>query len=57
VETNVIVIRVTNAMLPPLRHSAHPRIVNQSSHVGSLATCPFGALWAAGVDTAPCTTR
>ncbi|CAM5711272.1 hypothetical protein SALBM311S_01110 [Streptomyces alboniger] len=38
VETNVIgVIRVTNAMLPLLRHSAHPRIVNQSSHVGSLA--------------------
>lgn len=37
VETNVIgVIRVTNAMLPLLRHSAHPRIVNQSSHVGSL---------------------
>ncbi|MFI6896798.1 SDR family oxidoreductase [Streptomyces sp. NPDC050256] len=38
VETNVIgVIRVTNAMLPLLRASAHPRIVNQSSHVGSLA--------------------
>ncbi|MEV7977024.1 SDR family oxidoreductase [Streptomyces sp. NPDC086519] len=37
VETNVIgVIRVTNAMLPLLRRSAHPRIVNQSSHVGSL---------------------
>ena len=37
-ETNVIgVIRVTNAMLPLLRRSAHPRIVNQSSHVGSLA--------------------
>jgi NAD(P)-dependent dehydrogenase (short-subunit alcohol dehydrogenase family) len=36
-ETNVIgVIRVTNAMLPLLRRSAHPRIVNQSSHVGSL---------------------
>jgi NAD(P)-dependent dehydrogenase (short-subunit alcohol dehydrogenase family) len=30
------VIRVTNAMLPLLCHSAHPRIVNQSSHVGSL---------------------
>ncbi|CAM5337590.1 hypothetical protein GCM10010266_69510 [Streptomyces griseomycini] len=29
------VIRVTNAM-QPLRRSAHPRIVNQSSHVGSL---------------------
>ncbi|WP_214109291.1 SDR family oxidoreductase [Acrocarpospora catenulata] len=38
VETNVIgVIRVTNAMLPLLRRSAHPRIVNQSSHIGSLA--------------------
>jgi NAD(P)-dependent dehydrogenase (short-subunit alcohol dehydrogenase family) len=37
VETNVIgVIRVTNALLPLLRRSAHPRIVNQSSHVGSL---------------------
>lgn len=37
VETNVIgVIRVTNAMLPLLRRSKHPRIVNQSSHVGSL---------------------
>ncbi|MFF4780006.1 SDR family oxidoreductase [Streptomyces griseorubiginosus] len=37
VETNVMgVIRVTNAMLPLLRRSAHPRIVNQSSHVGSL---------------------
>ncbi|GDY41416.1 hypothetical protein SANT12839_022980 [Streptomyces antimycoticus] len=37
VETNGIgVIRVTNAMLPLLRRSAHPRIVNQSSHVGSL---------------------
>ncbi|MER8115945.1 SDR family NAD(P)-dependent oxidoreductase [Streptomyces sp. NPDC094031] len=38
VETNVIgVIRVTNAMLALLRRSAHPRIVNQSSHVASLA--------------------
>ncbi|WP_330342070.1 SDR family oxidoreductase [Streptomyces sp. NBC_00557] len=37
VETNVIgVIRVTNAMLPLLRHSASPRIVNMSSRVGSL---------------------
>jgi len=37
VETNVIgVIRVTNAMLPLLRHSASPRIVNMSSSVGSL---------------------
>ena len=38
VETNVIgVIRVTNAMLPLLRRSAAPRIVNMSSTVGSLA--------------------
>ncbi|MQY06139.1 putative ketoacyl reductase [Actinomadura sp. RB68] len=38
VETNVIgVIRVTNAMLPMLRGSASPRIVNMSSSVGSLA--------------------
>ena len=37
VETNVIgVIRVTNAMLPLLRRSARPRIVNMSSSVGSL---------------------
>jgi NAD(P)-dependent dehydrogenase (short-subunit alcohol dehydrogenase family) len=37
VETNVIgVLRVTNAMLPLLRRSASPRIVNMSSSVGSL---------------------
>jgi NAD(P)-dependent dehydrogenase (short-subunit alcohol dehydrogenase family) len=37
VETNVIgVIRVTNAILPLLRRSASPRIVNMSSSVGSL---------------------
>jgi NAD(P)-dependent dehydrogenase (short-subunit alcohol dehydrogenase family) len=37
VETNVIgVIRVTNAMLPLLRRSGSPRIVNMSSTVGSL---------------------
>jgi NAD(P)-dependent dehydrogenase (short-subunit alcohol dehydrogenase family) len=37
VDTNVIgVIRVTNAMLPLLRRSASPRIVNISSGVGSL---------------------
>lgn len=37
VETNVLgVIRVTNAMLPLLRRSAAPRIVNISSGVGSL---------------------
>jgi NAD(P)-dependent dehydrogenase (short-subunit alcohol dehydrogenase family) len=37
VDTNVVgVIRVTNAMLPLLRHSDQPRIVNMSSSVGSL---------------------
>ncbi|MFF2183867.1 SDR family oxidoreductase [Streptomyces sp. NPDC058155] len=37
VETNVFgVIRVTNAMLPLLRRSTSPRIVNVSSSVGSL---------------------
>ncbi|WP_405163442.1 SDR family oxidoreductase [Nocardia sp. NBC_01499] len=37
VDTNVIgVIRVTNAVLPLLRRSAAPRIVNMSSTVGSL---------------------
>ncbi|MCS0600834.1 SDR family oxidoreductase [Streptomyces sp. LP11] len=37
VETNVIgVMRVTNAMLPLLRRSASPRVVNASSSVGSL---------------------
>ena len=49
VETNVIgVIRVTNAMLPMLRRSASPRIVNMSSSVGSLTlqTTP-------GIDMGP----
>jgi NAD(P)-dependent dehydrogenase (short-subunit alcohol dehydrogenase family) len=37
VQTNVIgTIRVTNALLPLLRRSASPRIVNMSSSVGSL---------------------
>ena len=37
VETNVLgVIRVTNAMLPLLRRSTSPRIVNVSSSVGSI---------------------
>ncbi|KDN81190.1 SDR family NAD(P)-dependent oxidoreductase [Kitasatospora cheerisanensis] len=37
-ETNVLgVIRVTNAVLPLLRRSAAPRVVNMSSAVGSLA--------------------
>jgi NAD(P)-dependent dehydrogenase (short-subunit alcohol dehydrogenase family) len=38
-ETNVFgVVSVTNAVLPALRRSAHPRIVNISSSTGSLAT-------------------
>jgi NAD(P)-dependent dehydrogenase (short-subunit alcohol dehydrogenase family) len=37
-ETNVFgVVGVTNAFLPALRRSAHPRIVNVSSGTGSLA--------------------
>ncbi|WP_433475335.1 SDR family NAD(P)-dependent oxidoreductase [Spirillospora sp. CA-142024] len=49
-ETNVFgVIAVTNAMLPLLRRSSAPRIVNVSSHAGSLALTsdpdgPFAAL-------------
>ncbi|MFF4451998.1 SDR family oxidoreductase [Streptomyces goshikiensis] len=49
VETNVIgVMRVTNAMLPLLRRSASPRVVNVSSRLGSLTlqTDP-------GVETGP----
>ena len=38
IDTNVVgVVRVTNALLPLLRRSASPRIVNVSSSVGSLA--------------------
>jgi NAD(P)-dependent dehydrogenase (short-subunit alcohol dehydrogenase family) len=38
VDTNVVgVIRVTNALLPLLRRSASPRIVNMSSSVGSMS--------------------
>ena len=38
-ETNVFgVVAVTNAFLPALRRSAHPRVVNVSSGTGSLAT-------------------
>ncbi|SDE61614.1 NAD(P)-dependent dehydrogenase, short-chain alcohol dehydrogenase family [Blastococcus fimeti] len=49
VETNVLgVIRVTNAMLPLLRRSPSPRIVNVSSGVGSL-TRQSGSV---GKDTA-----
>ncbi len=49
VETNVLgAIRVTNAMLPMLRRSSAPRIVNVSSTVGSLTRQT-----AAGGDTGP----
>ncbi|MFD9642946.1 SDR family NAD(P)-dependent oxidoreductase [Streptomyces sp. NPDC059082] len=49
VETNVIgVVRVTNAMLPLLRASASPRIVNMSSSVGSL-----GLQTTPGIDMGP----
>ena len=47
-DTNVIgVIRVTNVMLPLLRRSASPRIVNVSSSVGSLT------LQSGGGETGP----
>ena len=47
-ETNVFgVVAVTNAFLPALRRSAHPRIVNISSGTGSLtwATDPQSRHW------------
>ncbi len=56
VETNVIgVVRVTNAMLPMLRRSASPRIVNMSSGVGSLTrqTTPGGETGPIAVAYAP----
>jgi len=56
VETNVIgVIRVTNAMLPLLRRSASPRIVNMSSSVGSLTlqTTPGGETGPISIAYAP----
>ena len=56
VETNVIgVIRVTNAMLPLLRRSASPRIVNMSSSVGSLTrqTTPGAEMGPMSVAYAP----
>jgi len=52
-ETNVFgVLAVTNAFLPALRRSAHPRIVNISSGTGSLAWStdgqfPYGGTGAA----------
>ncbi|WP_409236521.1 SDR family oxidoreductase [Streptomyces sp. PA5.6] len=56
VETNVIgVIRVTNALLPLLRRSPSPRIVNMSSGVGSLTrqTAPGGDTGPISVAYAP----
>jgi NAD(P)-dependent dehydrogenase (short-subunit alcohol dehydrogenase family) len=44
-ETNVFgVVAVTNAFLPVLRQSAHPRIVNISSSTGSLSLAADGAV-------------
>ncbi|MGM1064380.1 SDR family oxidoreductase [Saccharothrix sp. Mg75] len=48
-DTNVFgVVRVTNAMLPLLRRSASPRVVNMSSNMGSLTlrTGPVMAAYA-----------
>ncbi|MCP2342910.1 NAD(P)-dependent dehydrogenase (short-subunit alcohol dehydrogenase family) [Actinomadura rupiterrae] len=54
VETNVIgVIRVTNAMLPLLRRSRSPRIVNMSSSVGSLTRQAAGDMGPISVAYAP----
>ncbi|MEU2065170.1 SDR family oxidoreductase [Streptomyces sp. NPDC013455] len=56
VETNVIgVIRVTNALLPLLRRSPAPRIVNVSSSVGSLTlqTTPGAEVGPIAVAYAP----
>nr|WP_041833397.1 SDR family NAD(P)-dependent oxidoreductase [Actinoplanes sp. N902-109] len=51
VETNVFgVIRVTNAMLPLLRRSPAPRIVNVSSSMGSLTWQAEGAAGAGPVS-------
>ena len=48
-ETNVFgVVGVTNAFLPALRQSAHPRIVNISSSTGSLTLWPNARPPAAG---------
>ena len=54
-ETNLFgVVRVTNAFLPALRRSAHPRIVNVSSGTGSLtwSTGPEPHFPAGGVGAA-----
>jgi NAD(P)-dependent dehydrogenase (short-subunit alcohol dehydrogenase family) len=48
-ETNVFgVLAVTNAFLPALRRSAHPRIVNISSGTGSLTWSTSGDQFAPG---------
>jgi NAD(P)-dependent dehydrogenase (short-subunit alcohol dehydrogenase family) len=48
-ETNVFgVLAVTNAFLPALRRSAHPRIVNISSGTGSLGAAAGGHFSAGG---------
>jgi NAD(P)-dependent dehydrogenase (short-subunit alcohol dehydrogenase family) len=53
-ETNVFgVIRMTNAMLPLLRRSASPRIVNMSSSVGSLARQSVGEAGPIGLAYSP----
>jgi NAD(P)-dependent dehydrogenase (short-subunit alcohol dehydrogenase family) len=53
-ETNVFgVIRTTNAMLPLLRRSASPRIVNMSSSVGSLARQSVGEAGPIGLAYSP----
>ena len=53
-ETNVFgVIRTTNAMLPLLRRSASPRIVNMSSSVGSLARQSAGEAGPIGIAYSP----
>jgi NAD(P)-dependent dehydrogenase (short-subunit alcohol dehydrogenase family) len=52
-ETNVFgVLAVTNAFLPALRKSAHPRIVNISSGTGSLAWSREGQFAASGAGAA-----
>jgi NAD(P)-dependent dehydrogenase (short-subunit alcohol dehydrogenase family) len=50
-------MRVTNTMLPLLRRSAHPRIVNQSSHVGSLALQTTPGVDLGGISGAYATTK
>ncbi|GLZ27873.1 dehydrogenase [Lentzea sp. NBRC 105346] len=53
VETNVFgVVRVTNALLPLLRRSASPRIVNVSSSVGSLTRQSAGGEQAGPISIA-----